>query len=118
MNPYRVMATMVVLLVVAEASSAQFTATADIVHLDVVVTGPNQWFVPMLSADDFEVFEDGARHKIAFFSSDEVAPLNVGDSSGRVFEHQTQRERHQGGRVELGSRHEHARQDGRCHLQR
>ena len=77
MNPYRVMATMVVLLVVAEASSAQFTATADIVHLDVVVTGPNQWFVPMLSADDFEVFEDGARHKIAFFSSDEVAPLTL-----------------------------------------
>ncbi len=66
MNPYRVAATMVVLLVVAEASSAQFKATADIVHLDVVVTGPNQLFVPMLSADDFEVFEEGVRQKIAF----------------------------------------------------
>ena len=115
MNPYRVMATMVVLLVVAEASSAQFTATADIVHLDVVVTGPNQWFVPMLSADDFEVFEDGARHKIAFFSSDEVAPLTLVillDASSSI------KHSDQGGRVELGSRHEHARQDGRCHLQR
>ncbi len=77
MNPYRVTATMMVLLLVAEASSAQFTATADNVHLDVVVTGPNQLFVPMLSADDFDVLEDGVRHKIAFFSSDEVAPLTL-----------------------------------------
>jgi len=47
------------------------------VHLDVVVTGPNQLFVPRLTRSDFEVLEDGVLQEVSFFSSDDVAPLTL-----------------------------------------
>ena len=55
--------------------AVQFRVEGSAVHLDVVVTGPNQFFVPRLTRDDFEVLEDGVRQEVSFFTSDDVAPL-------------------------------------------
>ena len=57
--------------------AVQFKVQGSAVHLDVVVTGPNQLFVPRLTRDDFEVFEDGVTQEVSFFSSDDVAPLTL-----------------------------------------
>ncbi len=57
--------------------AVQFRVEASAVHLDVVVTGPNQFFVPRLTRDDFEVLEDGVRQEVSFFTSDDVAPLTL-----------------------------------------
>ncbi len=57
--------------------AVQFRVEGSAVHLDVVVTGPNQFFVPRLTRDDFEVLEDGVRQEVSFFTSDDVAPLTL-----------------------------------------
>lgn len=43
----------------------------------MVVTGPSQLFLPGLTVDDFEVFEDGVRQEVSVFSSDDVAPITL-----------------------------------------
>jgi Ca-activated chloride channel family protein len=55
----------------------RFKSVVSAVYLDVVVTGPSQLFLPGLTVDDFEVFEDGVRQEVSFFSSDDVAPITL-----------------------------------------
>ena len=84
--------------------AVQFRVEGSAVHLDVVVTGPNQFFVPRLTRDDFEVLEDGVRQEVSFFSSDDVAPLTLVllfDASSSI---ETQREGHQESSFEPGPR--------------
>ena len=61
-----------------EASSRpRFTSDVSAVYLDVVVTGPSHLFLPKLTAEDFEIFEDGVRQEVHYFSADEVAPVTL-----------------------------------------
>jgi Ca-activated chloride channel family protein len=53
-----------------------FRSTIDLVMLNVTVTGPGGRYVSDLSADDFEVIEDGRPQEVAFFSPANV-PLSV-----------------------------------------
>ncbi len=55
----------------------RFKSDASSVYLEVVVTGPSQLFLPGLTVDDFEVFEDGVRQEVSVFSSDDVAPITL-----------------------------------------
>jgi VWFA-related protein len=58
----------------------------DLVVLQVVVTDPTSQFVPSLSQDDFQVFEDRVPQPITFFVRDEV-PASIGlvvDNSGSM----------------------------------
>jgi Ca-activated chloride channel family protein len=41
------------------------------------VTGPAHLFLPVLTIDDFEVYEDGARQAVSFFSAYETSPLTL-----------------------------------------
>ena len=60
----------------ADAQRAAFRSTIDLVMLNVTVTGPGGRYVPNLSADDFQVYEDGRPQEIAFFAPANV-PLSV-----------------------------------------
>jgi Ca-activated chloride channel homolog len=63
--------------------------STDIVTLSVSVTDKQNNFVPGLSLEDFEIYEDGVKQDIAFFS-DEDASLSVGillDISGSLKKH-------------------------------
>ena len=53
-----------------------FRSTIDLVMLNVTVTGPGGRYVADLSADDFQVLEDGRPQDVAFFSPANV-PLSV-----------------------------------------
>src|SRR5687768_13600120 len=53
-----------------------FRSTIDLVMLNVTVTGPGGRYVSDLSADDFQVMEDGRPQEVAFFSPSNV-PLSV-----------------------------------------
>ena len=59
----------------------QFHAATDVVHVPVVVVGRDGRLVRGLTADDFEVREDGRPQRIQFFaegSPGEVFPLHLG----------------------------------------
>ena len=63
--------------------------STDIVTLSVSVTDKQNNFVPGLSPQDFEIYEDGIKQDIAFFSDDDV-PLSIGillDISGSLKKH-------------------------------
>ena len=53
-----------------------FRSTIDLVMLNVTVTGPGGKYVSDLSADDFQVLEDGRPQDVAYFSPANV-PLSV-----------------------------------------
>jgi Ca-activated chloride channel family protein len=53
-----------------------FRSTIDLVMLNVTVTGPGGRYVADLSADDFQVMEDGRAQDVAYFSPANV-PLSV-----------------------------------------
>lgn len=53
-----------------------FRSTIDLVMLNVTVTGPGGRYVSDLSADDFQVLEDGRSQDVAYFSPANV-PLSV-----------------------------------------
>ena len=68
-----------VALVAAASLHAQrpsFRSTIDLVMLNVTVTGPGGRYVADLSADDFQVLEDGRPQDVAYFSPANV-PLSV-----------------------------------------
>jgi Ca-activated chloride channel family protein len=72
-----------VLLLGTATTSAQrqFRSRVDVVQLPVVVTTPDGDVVHGLTADDFEVLEDGKRHPISMFSEGETGrdlPLRLG----------------------------------------
>ena len=54
----------------------QFRATVRAINLSVVVTDKKGRFVPNLTADDFEVLEEGTPQEIDFFTS-EVTPVTL-----------------------------------------
>ena len=54
----------------------QFRATVQAINLSVVVTDKKGRFIPDLTAEDFEVFENRAPQKIDFFTS-EVTPVTL-----------------------------------------
>jgi Ca-activated chloride channel family protein len=56
----------------AHAQRPAFRSAIDLVLMNVTVTGPGGRYVGDLTADDFDVFEDGHPQEIAFF-----APSNV-----------------------------------------
>ena len=62
--------------VCVEAQRPAFRSTIDLVMLNVTVTGPGGKYVSDLSADDFQVTEDGRPQEVAFFSPATV-PLSV-----------------------------------------
>src|SRR5579863_288716 len=63
--------------VCAEDTPPVFTATAEMVVVDVqVIHNKNKIAAPALREQDFQVFEDGAPQEIAFLSRDEL-PLSV-----------------------------------------
>ena len=53
-----------------------FRSTIDLVMLNVTVTGPGGRYVADLSADDFQILEDGRPQDVAYFSPANV-PLSV-----------------------------------------
>lgn len=60
----------------AEEGRFQFRATVQAINLSVVVTDKKGRFIPDLSIEDFEVYEDNARQTIDFFTS-EVTPVTL-----------------------------------------
>jgi Ca-activated chloride channel homolog len=63
--------------------------STDIVTLSVSVTDKQNNFVPGLSSQDFEIYEDGVKQDIVFFSDDDI-PLSMGillDISGSLKKH-------------------------------
>src|SRR5262249_6678772 len=61
-----------------------FKEKTDLVTLSVAVTDKSGAFVPGLKPQDFEVFENGVKQDIAFFSDEDI-PLDIGlllDTSG------------------------------------
>jgi Ca-activated chloride channel family protein len=61
---------------VAAHQRPAFRSTIDLVMLNVTVTGPGGKYMADLSADDFQVLEDGRAQEVAFFSPANV-PLSV-----------------------------------------
>lgn len=53
-----------------------FTSGIDLVALTVTVTDANRRYIPDLSAEDFQVFEDGVLQRVSFFGMSDV-PLDV-----------------------------------------
>ena len=76
------------------AQQALFTSGIDLVHLGVTVLGRDGKLVTELTADDFELYEDGALQEISHFSrgmaSDaDTMPMHLGvllDASGSMAE--------------------------------
>jgi Ca-activated chloride channel family protein len=68
-------------IVAAPAAEQQFRAGIDLVHLPVIVTGRNGQLVRNLTAQDFEVLEDGRPQKITYFAEGapgSALPLHLG----------------------------------------
>jgi len=59
-----------------EEGRFQFRATVQAINLSVVVTDKKGRFIPDLTAEDFEVFEDNRSQQIDFFTS-EVTPVTL-----------------------------------------
>ena len=84
----------VVASTVMSAQQALFTSGIDLVHLGVTVLGRDGELLTELTADDFELYEDGNLQEIRYFSrgmaSDaETMPMHIGillDSSGSMEE--------------------------------
>lgn len=53
-----------------------FRSSTSLVALNVIVTNPEQQYATGLSADDFEVFEDGVKQDVQFFAAADV-PLDL-----------------------------------------
>jgi Ca-activated chloride channel homolog len=73
----------------AQTQGRALTLSTDIVTLSVNVTDKQNNFVPGLSSEDFEIYEDGVKQDITFFSDDDV-PLSIGvllDISGSLKKH-------------------------------
>jgi Ca-activated chloride channel family protein len=69
---------------------APLNERTDLVTLNVVVTDKQGAFVPGLGPQDFEIYDDGVRQEIAFFSTEDI-PLDVGillDTSGSLAKYQ------------------------------
>ena len=89
----------VVLVVLAVACGASlaaqrpsFRSAVELVLLNVTVTGPGGRFVSDLSAEDFQILEDGRPQEVTFFSSANV-PLSVSlliDTSSSMDSHLAQ----------------------------
>jgi len=60
----------------AENGRFQFRATVQAINLSVVVTDKKGRFIPDLSLEDFEVYEDNTRQTVDFFTS-EVTPVTL-----------------------------------------
>ena len=60
----------------AQAPVPTFRSGVDLVALNVVVTDDDQQFVRGLTADDFDVYEDGVRQDVSFFAATAV-PLDL-----------------------------------------
>ncbi len=60
----------------SEPTRPSFTSGIDLVALTVTVTDANRRHVSNLSADDFQVFEDGVLQRVSFFGMSDV-PLDV-----------------------------------------
>lgn len=63
------------------ADQQQFRAGIDLVHVPVIVTGRNGQLVRKLTAQDFEVLEDGRPQKISYFAEGApgvALPLHLG----------------------------------------
>lgn len=60
----------------AEDGRFQFRATVQAINLSVVVTDKKGRFIPDLSLEDFEVFEDNTSQKVDFFTA-EVTPVTL-----------------------------------------
>ncbi len=59
-----------------QPQSPVFRSSTSLVALNVIVTNPEQQYATGLSADDFEVFEDGVRQDVQFFAAADV-PLDL-----------------------------------------
>lgn len=71
---------------VANGQENTLRIKTDIVTLNVSVTDKQNNFVPDLSPQDFEVYEDGIKQNVTFFSDEDI-PLNIGillDTSGSL----------------------------------
>jgi len=74
--------------VVGHDSPATFKSGVDLVALNVVVVNPRQQFVAGLTADNFNVYEDGVQQELTYFASGEV-PLDLAillDTSASMYD--------------------------------
>ncbi len=74
------------------APSHALKAQVELVALHVTVTDAHGQFVPNLTRDNFEVFEDKVRQKLSFFSNGDI-PVTMGlviDNSGSMREKRAQ----------------------------
>jgi VWFA-related protein len=81
----------------AEPQGPVFRASVDSVDVDVIVTDRKGSFVTGLTADDFEVYEDGVRQEVGTFSfvdvptstiavdSEDGSPADLAEAEGRRF---------------------------------
>ena len=64
------------------AQAPVFRSGVDLVHMGVAVTGPKASLITDLTADDFEVYEDGRKQSIRYFATgaptDASPPLHLG----------------------------------------
>src|SRR5215471_8329319 len=61
----------------AQGQESTLRLRTDIVTLSVCVTDRQNNFVPGLGPQDFEVYEDGIKQDVTFFSDEDI-PLNIG----------------------------------------
>src|SRR5262249_43888570 len=59
-----------------EGKAGTLKLNSTVINIAAVVSDRSGRYVPQLTRDDFEIFEDGARQPIAFFGNEEV-PFNV-----------------------------------------
>lgn len=66
------------LLLAASAAQAQFTSSVRVVNIYATVRDRRGALVRGLTREDFEVFEDGRRQTVRYFSAQSDAPLTLG----------------------------------------
>jgi Ca-activated chloride channel homolog len=71
-----VLTILLILPVTAAAQAPTYRAETELVNLNVTVVGPDAQVVEGLTADQFEVFEDGVLQDVQFFAAGEM-PLDV-----------------------------------------
>src|SRR5262245_12322639 len=72
---------MLLLCIAASLAAQQFRGSVDLVRLPVIVTAKDGNLVRGLTAEDFDVLEEGKAQKIAYFAEGapgEVLPLHLG----------------------------------------
>jgi len=70
----------------AESKDGALKLNSTVVNIATLVSDRSGRYIPQLTKDDFELFEDGVRQQVAFFGNEEV-PFNVAllmDVSGSV----------------------------------